>query len=131
MVVQNASMKTALVVEDQPVIARVCAKTLRGEGFAVDLAVNGTVGCRMANDKRYDLFVADIRTPEMNGISFYRHVELAHPDLAHRVIFTTGDVLSSEIRAFLDEIKPGFLPKPFTPTQLRTVVRQTLQWGAA
>ena len=131
MTTSDVASRTALVVEDEPLIARVCAKTLRTEGFNVDLAINGLMGCAMASKKSYDLFVADIRTPEMNGIAFYRHVAASRPDLAHRVIFTTGDVLSNEIRAFLDEIKPGFLPKPFTPSQLRAVVHETMASGVA
>jgi len=85
----------------------------------------------MADEKPYDLYVTDIRTPEMNGIAFYRHVEQTRPEVAGRVIFTTGDILSNEVRAFLDETQPGFLPKPFTPTQLRKVVRQTVGVGVA
>lgn len=123
--------KVALVVEDEPLIARVCRRTLEQEGYEVELAANGLIGTGMADEKPYDLYVTDIRTPEMNGIAFYRHVEQTRPEVAGRVIFTTGDILSNEVRAFLDETQPGFLPKPFTPTQLRKVVRQTVGVGVA
>ena len=59
MTTSDVASRTALVVEDEPLIARVCAKTLRTEGFNVDLAINGLMGCAMASKKSYDLFVAD------------------------------------------------------------------------
>lgn len=125
---KNASgfKRLALVIEDEPLIGRVCQRTLQREGFDVDLAANGLIAADMADRKSYDLYVADIRTPEMNGMTFYRHVEETRPEIAGRVIFTTGDILSSEVRAFIEETHPGFLPKPFTPSQLRKAVQATV-----
>lgn len=121
--------RLALVIEDEPLIARVCRRTLELEEFDVDLAGNGKIAARMADQQTYDLYVADIRTPDMNGIAFYRHIEKRHPEVAGRVIFTTGDILSGEVRSFLQEANPGFLPKPFTPSELRKVVRTTIGTG--
>jgi DNA-binding response OmpR family regulator len=36
-----------LVVEDEAVISRVCAETLSGEGFEVDVATNGSIAKNM------------------------------------------------------------------------------------
>ena len=55
--------KSVLVVEDEPVIAEVCVRTLTAEGFQVDVAVNGEVGLNMWRKKDYDLCISDIRTP--------------------------------------------------------------------
>ena len=115
--------KTALVVEDEPIISRVCRKILMGEGYEVDIAANGLVGQQMANTKSYDLCLSDIRTPGMNGIDFYRYLERSHPDLAQKVIFTTGDVLSGNIHEFLKEVKRPYLAKPFTPNDLIALIK--------
>ena len=121
-----APSRTALVVEDEPMIARVCKRTLELEGYEVELANNGLIATEMSDMKPYDLYVSDIRTPEMNGIAFYRHIAATRPDVTGRVIFTTGDILSGDVRAFLEDVKPGFLPKPFTPSELRKVVHSTM-----
>ena len=123
----NTKPKRALVVEDEPLISRVCRKTLTGVGFEVDIAVNGLVASKMVNEKKYDLCLADIRTPAMNGIELYRYLEKEYPDLARKVIFTTGDILSGNIDAFLKEANRPFLPKPFTPDELKRVVKQALK----
>ena len=103
MVKRNNDKKRILVIEDEPVICRVCKKALTADGFEVDIAVNGLIAMDMAGKRVYDLYLSDIRTPEMNGIEFYRHLIQEQPELADRVIFTTGDVLSNDIKLFLEE----------------------------
>jgi hypothetical protein len=43
--------------------------------------------------------------------------------MTNRVIFTTGDVINDEIKAFLEETGQRFLPKPFTLDEFRSVIR--------
>ena len=64
----------------------------------------------------------------MNGIEFYWYLKKEYPELADRVIFTTGDVLSDDVKAFMmKEPDVPLLPKPFAPDELRTVVREALK----
>lgn len=65
----------------------------------------------------------------MNGVEFYQHLAEQRPELADRVIFTTGDVLSNDVQAFLDESGAAFLAKPFTPAELRAAVSDALKRG--
>jgi CheY-like chemotaxis protein len=116
--------KIALVVEDEPIISRVCQRVLISEGYEVDIAMNGLIGKQMADARHYDLCLSDIRTPQMNGIEFYRYLEQAHPDLAGKVIFTTGDVLSGNIYEFLQEVKRLYLAKPFEPDELAAIIKK-------
>ena len=120
----EAKRKRALVVEDEPLISRVCRKTLSTEGFEVDVATNGLIAKEMVANRDYDLFLSDIRTPQMNGIEFYRYLEEEYPAMAGKVIFTTGDILSGNIDTFLKEVNKPFLPKPFLPDDLKQIVRK-------
>jgi len=63
----SAGLKRILVVEDEPAISDVCQRVLTGEGFEVDIAVDGKVAQDMIGEKQYDLCLIDIRTPAMNG----------------------------------------------------------------
>ena len=116
-----------LVVEDEPVISRICSQTLRGEGFKVDIAANGSIAEDMLGEKEYDLVLIDIRTPVMNGKQLYQSIVERHPDLASGVIFTTGDVLGGDTKSFLEQSGRLFLPKPFTPDELKTIVGEALR----
>jgi len=118
----NESVKNVLVVEDEPAIAVICVRTLTTAGFHVDIAVNGKIGLGMWRKKNYDLCVSDIRTPSMSGIEMYQQLEREDPELVKKFIFTTGDVMSGNIREFLEKTGRLYLPKPFTPEELRNIV---------
>ena len=115
---------TALVVEDEPLIGRVCQRTLAAIGFGVDIAPSNLIARRMVAEKHYDLCLSDIRTPYMSGIELYEYLAQAQPALAGRTIFTTGDVLSDQIESFLAGTGQPFLAKPFTPEELQRAARQ-------
>ena len=122
----NTHRRRVLVVEDEPVISELCRRMLMAEGFDVDIAMNGSIAKKMVDDKSYDLCLSDIRTPAMDGIQLYQYLEQEHPELARRVIFTTGDVMSDYIAQFLEGTKRPFIPKPFTPDELKQVIRDAL-----
>lgn len=123
----RAAVKKFLVVEDEPAIGAVCRRVLSSEGFEVEIAVNGIVAQDMIGRKQHDLYLFDIRTPEMNGIELYQWLKEKHPQVANRVIFTTGDVTSGDTQGFLEKAGRPFLPKPFTPEELRDIVRAALK----
>ena len=121
---QDTGTKRILVVEDEPAICDVCWRVLTNEGFDVEIAVNGKVAQDMIRNKQYDLCLIDIRTPKMNGRELYQWLKEKHPQLAGGVMFTTGDVMGGDIQSFLEHAARPFLPKPFTPDELRAIVRE-------
>ncbi len=123
----SASVKKILVVEDETAISSVCRRVLSGEGFEVDVAVNGKVAQDMIKEQQYDFCLVDIRTPTMNGKELYQWLKEKHPALASGVIFTTGDLMGGDTQSFLEQAAMPFLPKPFTPDELKAIVRETLR----
>jgi DNA-binding response OmpR family regulator len=119
--------KRILVVEDEPTISQVCQRTLTAEGFDVDIAVNGAIAQDMLDEKKYDLCLIDIRTPIMNGKELYQHIQEERPEFAGKVIFTTGAVLDEKLESLLKGAKRPYLPKPFSPGELRTIVKEMLE----
>ena len=113
-----------LVAEDERVIADICRRVLVSEGFEVDVAANGKTAQHMARNNRYDLSLIDIRMPIMSGEEFFHWLQKQQPWLANRVVFTTGDVVTQSTNTFLQDSGRPFLPKPFTPDELRSLVRQ-------
>ena len=123
----GAGAKRILVVEDEAAICELCQRVLSGEGFEVGIAANGKVAQDMIVEQQYDLFLVDIRTPEMNGIELYQWLQEKHSQLASRVIFNTGSVIGKEATTFIEQTGRPFLPKPFTPDELSTIVRETMK----
>lgn len=126
--VENNGRKI-LVIEDEPFIGRVCVKTLSAEGFEVDVASNGLIALEMTGKKKYDLIFSDVRTPNMNGIEFYKHIKQQDPPMADRIIFTSGDVMSPDVKEFLSTNQNPFLAKPFMPNELRAIVKKAFSTG--
>ena len=126
---KSASTKAVrvLVVEDEAVISQICSQTLRGEGFTVDIAANGSLAQGMLEEKEYDLVLIDIRTPVMNGKQLYQSILGRHPEVVSGVIFTSGDLLSGGTKSFLEQSGRLFLPKPFTPDELKSIVGEALR----
>ena len=123
----DSSAKIILIVEDEPAISDVCRRVLVSEGFEVDIAVNGKVAQDMLEKKQYDFCLIDIRTPAMNGKELYQWLNEKHPQLVSRVLFTSGDMMNGDTQIFLEQASRPFLPKPFTPDELRAIVRETLR----
>ena len=60
-----------LVIEDDKRLAATVKRGLEQEGYAVDVALDGTDGQWMATEQSYDAIVLDVMLPGING---YRSV---------------------------------------------------------
>jgi len=113
---------TVLVVDDEAAVRSLVCLLLRREGYAVLDADCAEEGLRLAAGHAgpIDLLVADLRMPGMDGTELATRLAAARPDL--RVLYLSGDPsLSPEA--------PGaaaFMPKPFSPHQLTSKVRELL-----
>ncbi len=123
----SGRVKRVLVVEDEPAICELCQRVLTDEGFEVDIAVNGKVAQDMSEEKQYDLFLFDIKLPVMNGKELYQWLKEEHPKQISKVIFTSGSVLGEDTQLFIEQTGRPFLPKPFTPDDLKAIVRENLE----
>ncbi len=117
-------IKRILIVEDEPSIGNICRRVLTSEASTVDIAINGKVAQGMIEDNHYDLCLIDIRTPEMDGKELYQWLKERHPQLSSSVIFTSGDVIGGDTQRFLEQAARPFLPKPFTPDELKSIINE-------
>jgi len=61
-------MGKILIIEDDPLVARMYQKALSLEKLSVVVARNGQEGIKKAEEVKPDLILLDIMMPEMNGI---------------------------------------------------------------
>ena len=120
----GSSTKRILVIEDESAISDLCRRVLTTEGFEVDIAVQGKIAQDMLEEKQYDLCLIDLRLPAMDGKELYQWLKERHPKLADGVIFSTGDVMGKDATTFIEQSGRPFLPKPFTPDELKDIVRE-------
>ncbi len=117
-----------LVVEDEERLASGLKSGLEAEGFATDVALNGTDGLWMAREHPYDAIVLDIMLPGMNGFricSTLRDEGIWTPIL----MLTAKDGELDETEA-LDSGADDYLTKPFSYLVLLARLRALIRRGA-
>ncbi len=122
----DVTSKRALVVDDEAIIGDFYSRILSVEGFEVDIASNGSIASSMLQQKDYDLCLLDIRIPVMDGRELYQVIVSKYPRLVSKVIFASGDVLDTYTQRFLQLTGRPYLAKPFTPDELKSMVKKVL-----
>jgi DNA-binding response OmpR family regulator len=117
-----------LVVEDEKQLAAGLRNGLEAEGFAVDVAFDGTDGLWMAREHPYDAIVLDIMLPGLNG---YRVCAALREEANWTPILmlTAKDGELDEAEA-LDTGADDYLTKPFSYVVLVARLRALLRRGA-
>ena len=90
--------KHLLVVDDEPGIRDLLHRTL-------ELAENGEQAWDKICQRNYDCIIMDLKMPGMSGPELFHEIEGTGEDEAARVIFITGDTLSSDTSAFVSSVK--------------------------
>jgi len=115
-----------LVVEDEPTVAQLIADVLGECGYRVDIVLDSLEGLARTRQVDYDLVICDLRMPRLDGRAFYHAlVRVGHP-AQHRLVFVTGDTLSSHTLEFLGTTGLPYLSKPFLVEELKDVVHRAL-----
>ncbi|MBI2761664.1 MAG: response regulator [Chloroflexi bacterium] len=114
--------RTILVVDDEQAIQDLLLGILTLDGHQVETVRTGAEALDRVIHRRFDAVITDIRMPEMDGITFYRHVQERDPALARRIIFSSGDTVNVETRTFIQSTGIPFLEKPFKIRDVREMV---------
>ena len=117
-----------LVVEDEKRLAAGIKRGLEAEGFAADVALDGTEGLWMAREHPYDAIVLDLLLPGINGYRLcatLREEGIWTPIL----MLTAKDVEFDEAEA-LDTGADDFVTKPFSYVVLVARLHALIRRGA-
>ena len=117
---------SVLIVEDERALATALAEALTDAGLKVDHAGDGEEALACLRRTNYDVVICDLKMPRVDGMTLYRAIAAATPELARRVIFVTGDVAGTDAEPFLEESGCRWLAKPFRLSELLRAVRETL-----
>jgi DNA-binding NtrC family response regulator len=118
-----------LIVDDEPNICHSCVKILSKSGYVTEIALDGYDALRLLEKQAFDVVITDLKMSALGGMQVLARVKEAYPDTL--VIVITG---YSTVSSAVEVMKMGafdYLPKPFTPHELRAVVGQALAAKAA
>lgn len=119
-----AESQKVLVVDDEKLVCESCTSILGEEGFAVEATMSARDGLRRLDQERFDLLLADLRMPDMDGIELLENVRVKAPDLPVVVITGYPSVDTAVRTTQLGALE--YIAKPFTPDELATGVRSAL-----
>jgi len=114
-----------LVVEDDPRLARLIARGLREEGYAVDVCANGTDAIVQAVVNTYDTIILDVMLPGVDGFGVVATLRGRHVRTPV-LMLTSRDAVADRI-AGLDHGADDYLTKPFDFGELLARVRALLR----
>jgi two-component system, NtrC family, sensor kinase len=116
-----------LVVDDEEPVVRLLTRLLRDLGHRSVAATSAAAALEAIETQLFDLVLTDVKMPGMDGFELVEAIRLKDPDLAERVIFITGDTLSSTTREQIDRGEAVFLSKPFAIEQLEQTLQRLLK----
>jgi len=102
-----------LVADDEAAIRMALSRFLEKAGHTVVMVDSGSKALEAGREGMYDAIFLDIRMPDISGQTVFRQWQMKRPDLAERVVFLTGDIVSEDLFQFLTGTGRPFIAKPF------------------
>lgn len=114
-----------LVVDDEPRMCESIKYLLEMENFEVQTVYTGTGALKFMENKHFDLFLMDMRLPEMDGFELMAKTFRREPDAP--VIVITGNASIDSATKALKMGAYDYLRKPFEPEDLIKNVKNALE----
>jgi excisionase family DNA binding protein len=120
----GAARPRVLVVDDEASIRDLLAKTLALAEYDVDVAPDGRSALERMRLYPYDLLIADLKMPGMDGLAVIREAKRYKADLP--VIIITGFSTESSAIEAVNLGVAGYLTKPFRVPQVLAAAAKAL-----
>jgi two-component system, cell cycle response regulator CpdR len=126
---QNSSMAKILVAEDDGEVRALIVRALNEGGHLLTEAEDGAAALDALNhhNNEFDLLLADVKMPIMDGIALALAAGRDHPEVA--IILMTGFTDQRERAHGLDALVHDVIAKPFTLGQIQVAVKEALLAG--
>ncbi len=117
-------MAYILIVDDEEKIRKILRIMITLKGHKVDEAADGEEALRKIKENAYDLVIADIRMPKMDGITLLQKINtLEHPV---PVVFITA---YATVDSAVEAMRMGavdYIPKPFDEDRIMLTIERSL-----
>lgn len=117
--------KRILVVDDEITVCKSIRQAIQREDYEVETALSAEEALKKEEANPYDLIITDLMMPGLSGLDLLKQLRQGRPQVA--VIMITG---YPTIRTAVESVKLGafdYLPKPFTPADLRSIVARAFK----
>ncbi len=119
-------MATILTADDTATMRQMISFTLGSVGHEVVQAVDGSEALTIARTRKFDLVIADINMPNMDGITLVKSLRELPDYRFTPILILTTESQEEKRRQGRGAGATGWIVKPFNPEQLLTVVKKVL-----
>ena len=116
---------TILVIDDEDTMRNACQQVLCKGGYHIETSGDGVDGLHKVRKLNPDLVLVDLKMPGISGMEVLE--KIGEIDSTIICIVITG---YATIESAVEAMKRGaydFLPKPFTPDELRLITKRALE----
>ncbi|MFW6140282.1 MAG: ATP-binding protein [Acidobacteriota bacterium] len=116
---------SVVVIDDEESMRDSCRMILEKDGFLTKTAEDGEKGLAEIKEMKPDIALVDLKMPGIGGLDVLEKINEISPNTIPIVI--TG---YATVESAVEAMKKGaydFLPKPFTPEQLRVIIKRGLE----
>lgn len=116
---------TVLVIDDEEAMRDSCSLILTKDGYKAETAIDGLAGLEKIRELKPEIALIDLKMPGISGFEVLEKARDIDPQLIPIVITGYATVDSA-----VEAMKKGaydFLPKPFTPEELRIIIGRALE----
>jgi len=114
-----------LIVDDKDSLRDMLTRTLSLEGYEVETASDGKDALKIADARRFDVVLTDLKLPSMDGIEILSRLKERDPFL-EVIMMTAFGTIETAVHA----MKLGafdFLTKPFDPEHLSLLLKRAIE----
>ena len=116
-----------LVVDDELLIRDLLYDFFTSQGWDISVAEDGEKALEMTRAKKFDLILADIKMPQMDGLTLSGHVRQSHPSMP--IVLMTGFPSVDSAVAALRNRVDDYVIKPFNINHLYKLLESKLKAG--
>ncbi len=127
-VVEDAVQYDILVIEDEVAVNNNIRKILAKKGYQVDQAVTKEEALQKIEQRGYRLVLLDLKIPGVKGLELLQAIREKRPESLVIIITGYASIETAKETARLGAV--AYLPKPFTPDEIREVTENAVQLAA-
>ena len=121
----GSSRPRVLIVDDDPLVLRSCARVLAKEGYDIETQLDGDAAVAAVKARSFDVVLSDINMPGLDGLGLMERVR--EHDLDVPIVLVTGSPSIETAIAAVDHGALKYLTKPVQPDRLREVIADAVR----
>ncbi len=125
---ETAARHEVLIIEDEVAVNNNIRKILYRRGYQVDQAFTKEEALRKTEQIAYKIVLLDLKIPGVSGLELLRAIREKRPESMVIIITGYASIETAKETARLGAV--AYLPKPFTPNEIREVTESAVQLAA-